>query len=143
MLQGPGRAIGSAMTNSPKSGGDLQKPDRCPCGGIMLADTEDWQVPLCHSCWNDIGEPSFEPKHDRTLLALAERSEKMWRALAAYDSLKQQALAMREALAEMSESVVNNDIPDFGQRQKAYADWLKESATQALEQFDEFMRGVK
>lgn len=57
-----------------------------------------------------------------------------------YDQLMQQALAMREALAEMSESVVNNDIPDFGQRQKAYADWLKESATQALEQFDEFIK---
>ena len=119
---------------------DSQKPDRCPCGGIMLADTEDWKIPLCHSCWHDIGEPSFEPKHDSTTLALAKRTEEMWKARAKYDRLMQQAQKMREALAEMSESVVNNDIPDFGQRQKAYADWLKESATQALEQFDEFMK---
>ena len=119
---------------------DSQKPDRCPCGGIILADTEDWKIPLCHSCWHDIGEPSFEPKHDSTTLALAKRTEEMWKARAKYDRLMQQAQKMREALAEMSESVVNNEIPDFGQRQKAYADWLKESATQALEQFDEFMK---
>lgn len=23
----------------------------CPCGGIILADTEDWAVPLCYSCF--------------------------------------------------------------------------------------------
>lgn len=23
----------------------------CPCGGVILADTEDWKVPLCHECW--------------------------------------------------------------------------------------------
>ena len=122
---------------------DSQKPDRCPCGGIILADTEDWKIPLCHSCWHDIGEPSFEPKHDSTTLALAKRTEEMWKARAKYDRLMQQAQKMREALAEMSESVVNNEIPDFGQRQKAYADWLKESATQALEQFDEFIKDKK
>lgn len=25
--------------------------DRCPCGGIILADTEDWKVPLCYECY--------------------------------------------------------------------------------------------
>lgn len=25
--------------------------DRCPCGGIILADTENWEEPLCHECW--------------------------------------------------------------------------------------------
>lgn len=25
--------------------------DRCPCGGIILADTEDWETPICHHCW--------------------------------------------------------------------------------------------
>jgi hypothetical protein len=25
--------------------------DRCPCGGIILADTERWRTPLCHECW--------------------------------------------------------------------------------------------
>lgn len=23
----------------------------CPCGGVILADTEDWKTPLCHDCW--------------------------------------------------------------------------------------------
>jgi hypothetical protein len=23
----------------------------CPCGGVILADTEKWAVPLCHECW--------------------------------------------------------------------------------------------
>lgn len=23
---------------------------RCPCGGIILADTEDWKIPMCHEC---------------------------------------------------------------------------------------------
>ena len=32
--------------------------DRCPCGGIILADTEDWAVPLCYNCYpKDIVEP--------------------------------------------------------------------------------------
>lgn len=24
---------------------------RCPCGDIILADTEDWPVPLCYNCY--------------------------------------------------------------------------------------------
>ena len=27
------------------------KPDRCPCGDIVLAVTEDWRVPLCYDCY--------------------------------------------------------------------------------------------
>lgn len=23
----------------------------CPCGGIILADTEEWEIPLCYSCF--------------------------------------------------------------------------------------------
>lgn len=23
----------------------------CPCGGVILADTEDWPVPICNSCY--------------------------------------------------------------------------------------------
>jgi hypothetical protein len=23
----------------------------CPCGGIILADTEDWEIPLCYECY--------------------------------------------------------------------------------------------
>lgn len=25
--------------------------DRCKCGGVILADTEDWKQPLCHDCY--------------------------------------------------------------------------------------------
>lgn len=27
-----------------------KQKDRCPCGGIILADTEDWSTPLCYEC---------------------------------------------------------------------------------------------
>ena len=30
------------------------KKDRCPCGGIILADTEDWSTPLCYSCFYEL-----------------------------------------------------------------------------------------
>lgn len=40
------------------------RPTACPCGGIMLADTEDWDVPRCFECWVAMGEPRHEPKSD-------------------------------------------------------------------------------
>ena len=36
--------------------------DRCPCGGIILADTEDWNVPVCYDCYVELGEPEEEPE---------------------------------------------------------------------------------
>jgi len=36
------------------------KKDRCPCGGIILADTEDWAVPLCYSCFVKFCEDARE-----------------------------------------------------------------------------------
>jgi len=33
----------------------------CPCGGIILADTEDWVTPQCHECWMKLGSPRQEP----------------------------------------------------------------------------------
>ena len=35
---------------------DLRR--RCPCGGIVLADTEDWDTPRCDGCYTKMGEPS-------------------------------------------------------------------------------------
>lgn len=35
--------------------------DRCPCGGIILADTEEWKTPLCNGCFEAIGSPRNEP----------------------------------------------------------------------------------
>lgn len=23
----------------------------CPCGNAVVADTEDWETPLCYECW--------------------------------------------------------------------------------------------
>lgn len=35
---------------------------KCPCGSKwILADTEDWKVPLCSECWIDIGKPEKDP----------------------------------------------------------------------------------
>lgn len=33
----------------------------CPCGGVILADTEDWAVPICNECYEALGEPKTEP----------------------------------------------------------------------------------
>lgn len=34
----------------------------CPCGGVwILADTENWKIPLCVECWISIGKPKKEP----------------------------------------------------------------------------------
>jgi hypothetical protein len=35
----------------------------CPCGGIILADTEDWNIPRCYECYLAMGEPQKEPIH--------------------------------------------------------------------------------
>ena len=32
-------------------------PGYCPCGGIILADTEGWDVPVCDDCYVAMGEP--------------------------------------------------------------------------------------
>jgi hypothetical protein len=35
---------------------------KCPCGDMfILADTENWKVPLCVECWIDIGSPEKDP----------------------------------------------------------------------------------
>jgi hypothetical protein len=37
------------------------KQNYCPCGGIILADTEEWRLPRCYSCWEKMGSPAIEP----------------------------------------------------------------------------------
>lgn len=27
--------------------------ERCSCGHVILADTEDWATPLCYGCYTD------------------------------------------------------------------------------------------
>lgn len=36
--------------------------DRCPCGNIILADTEEWKTPLCIECYFLVGEPIGDPE---------------------------------------------------------------------------------
>lgn len=40
--------------------------DRCPCGGTILADTEDWKTPLCNECYIEIGKPEFDPEESKS-----------------------------------------------------------------------------
>lgn len=49
------------------------------CGGIILADTEDWQTPLCPACYSALGEPEREPpilaqhvRHNRALVRIMQ-----------------------------------------------------------------------
>lgn len=28
----------------------------CPCGGVIYANTEDWKVPVCYECYEEIRE---------------------------------------------------------------------------------------
>jgi len=39
-----------------------KKPEYCPCGGVILADTEDWETPRCYECWEKMGSPEQEPE---------------------------------------------------------------------------------
>lgn len=39
--------IGSAFADK----NPVRTKDRCPCGGIILADTEEWPTPLCYTCY--------------------------------------------------------------------------------------------
>jgi hypothetical protein len=46
-----------------KLGEPLIPSAACPCGsGAILADTEDWVVPLCRNCWDACGQPFKEPQ---------------------------------------------------------------------------------
>ena len=29
---------------------------RCPCGGVIYANSEDWKVPVCYECFEEIRE---------------------------------------------------------------------------------------
>lgn len=38
--------------------GPFPNEGSCPCGGIILADCEDWPVPICYECY--IKTPEYE-----------------------------------------------------------------------------------
>lgn len=56
----------------------------CPCGGIILADTEDWTIPLCCGCWEDMGCPGNEPRCMPALAGLQTKLDTAVKALIAY-----------------------------------------------------------
>ena len=33
------------------------------CGGVILADTEDWKIPVCNACYEGLGNPKQEPHY--------------------------------------------------------------------------------
>ncbi len=53
--------------------------DRCPCGGIILADTEDWETPLCYECWVTDDKPFFTAEDFTNLVR--EAIDLQWYAL--------------------------------------------------------------
>lgn len=53
---------------------------KCPCGGIILADTEDWDTPLCHECWVPLTRldiPALQREKERLRDALT-KIERAW-----------------------------------------------------------------
>lgn len=39
---------------------------RCPCGGVIYANTEDWKVPVCYECYEEIREYFKESNNEQT-----------------------------------------------------------------------------
>lgn len=33
--------------------------NRCPCGAVIFADTEEWEVPLCYNCYEEKTSPCY------------------------------------------------------------------------------------
>ena len=51
--------------------------DYCPCGGIILADTEDWKTPRCYECWEKLGSPEKEPELNITVVDIPGPSREL------------------------------------------------------------------
>lgn len=45
--------------------------ERCLCGGVILADTEDWETPLCYSCFIDTVKKVKDYKKLESKLSIA------------------------------------------------------------------------
>lgn len=51
----------------------------CPCGNAVVADTEDWETPLCYECWLDTPEGAAENYANQ----FAKWPSKRWKELKA------------------------------------------------------------
>lgn len=54
-----------------------KKKDWCPCGGIILADTEDFRTPLCPNCYDETRSNTKEPLE---ALSNADMYEQLYKA---------------------------------------------------------------
>jgi len=41
----------------------LMRKHFCPCGGVILADTEDWPIPMCFNCFEHTKSECLEIFH--------------------------------------------------------------------------------
>lgn len=52
---------GPRCTNPPLPQGLCAEHGCRRCGGVILADTEDWERPVCYDCFHELGEPTTDP----------------------------------------------------------------------------------
>lgn len=86
--------------------------DRCPCGGIILADTEDWKVPLCYECYRFGGL-------EQELVRERARNAKLREALEFYSKRENFTLIFdneNDSRAEVYEKYKKYSIGDFSVR---------------------------
>ena len=120
-----------------KQSGEHEK-DRCPCGGIILADTEDFPVPVCNEC--------FEP-YEKLQQKVAKLEEEInlkdlqIKSLAASDTLKkadlliaelQQRVKELESEVKASQNAHFKAAESFKQMDKKYDD-VKSQLKEAVE----------
>lgn len=56
----------------------MSAPARCLCGGVILADCEDWRRPVCPACWQAMGCPLFEPHAPLVAVVAYVDGRKAW-----------------------------------------------------------------
>lgn len=84
----------------------LNPTSNCPCGNFILADTEDWQIPRCQTCYDELWPEmvALRDKYDE-LKEAKDRDLKnliRWRERAVL--IKQDALKLVAALEECVET---------------------------------------
>lgn len=111
---------------------DSQKPPRKFLTRPAVIDWLQWSDEFV----DKIGCPDYP---QLTLSLIQEYVDELKVNQSAYDALKQQAQKMREALAKTRGAMTYA----YEDRCDQYYLNVKDDIEQALEQFDEFMRGVK